>query len=322
MKIGNVTVQNGIFLAPMAGVTESPFRAIAASFGAECVVTEMVSAKAVCYGDKKTAHLANLEHDKRPAGIQIFGSEPYFMASAAEKLLAFLPDFLDINMGCPVKKVVSSGDGCALMRTPRKCGELVKAVKSAVGEQTPVTLKIRLGLDKDHITAGETAKYCEEAGAAAVFVHGRTRDMMYSGRADLFEIQKVKTAVRIPVIGNGDVQTGKDAREMLEKTGCDGIMIGRGALGKPWVFAEIKAALTGETAASLSLWEKGEVIRTHIRLQKDRNGEALLALRKHLSWYTKGIPGSAALRNKINAAGGEAEFLEIVKSVFGGPSFV
>ncbi len=316
MKISGVVIENGIFLAPMAGVTDYPFREICVSYGAECVVTEMVSAKAVCYGDKKTAYLATLEKDKRPAGIQIFGSEPYFMASAAEKLMDFNPDFFDINMGCPVKKVVSSGDGCALMRDPHKCGELVRAVKNAVG--VPVTVKIRAGFDKSRVNADEVAKYCEDAGASAVFVHGRTREMMYSGKADRHIIKKVKQAVAIPVVGNGDVNSASDALALLGETGCDGVMVGRGCLGRPWLFAEIKAAfeVEGKKYVQPSLKEIGETVRRHIALQSELEGSCLLTLRKQLSWYTKGIPGSSALRQKLNTASRKEEFLSLTDEIF------
>lgn len=314
MKIDGITIKNGIFLAPMAGVTDYPFREICASLGAECVITEMVSSKAVCYGDKKTSSLASLESDRRPAGIQIFGSEPHFMAKAAEMLMEFSPDFIDINMGCPVKKVVTNGEGSALMKYPYKCFEIVKAVKSAV--PVPVTVKIRAGFDGNHINADEVAKYCEEGGASAIFIHGRTRDMMYSGRADRNIIKKVKNSVSVPVVGNGDIFCAGDAVSMLKETGCDGVMVARGALGRPWIFGEIAAALEGREYVNLTLEETGDIIRRHIELQVLYRNDSLLALRKQLSWYTKGIPGSASLRNRLNAASAPEEFLEIINSVY------
>ncbi|MFA6729944.1 MAG: tRNA dihydrouridine synthase DusB [Eubacteriales bacterium] len=316
MKIGDINIPNGIFLAPMAGVTDAPFRALCASFGAECVITEMVSAKAVCYGDKKTSSLASLEGDKRPAGIQLFGSEPYYMAAAAEKLMELKPDFFDINMGCPVKKIVSNGEGSALMSQPHKCGELVKAIKKAVC--VPVTVKLRAGVDKNHITAVEVALRCEEAGAGAVTVHGRTRDMMYSGRADYDIIKRVKDAVSIPVIANGDIVSASSAEKAKKTTGCDGVMVGRGCLGRPWLFRELQNYFETGRAESFvppkeEIWE---TVKIHIESRSRQGGDNLLTLRKQIAWYTKGFPGSAAARLRLNTAKTKNDFLLAAKEVF------
>ena len=315
MKIRDLEIKNGIFLAPMAGVTDRAFRRVCAECGAECVTTEMISAKGVCYGDRKTNQLASLERDIRPAGIQIFGSDPDFLARAAYRLMEYGPDFFDINMGCPVRKVVACGDGSALMKTPAKCESLVRAVRGAV--PVPVTVKIRAGFDSGHINAPEVASYCESGGADAIAVHGRTRDMMYSGRADREVIAAVKRRVRIPVIANGDISCAADAVSVLEQTGCDGIMIGRGALGRPYVFAEIKATLEKTPYAPPSKERVGELLLEQLELANgDFRTEYLLTMRKHVAWYTKGMPASAAVRREVNSASSYEEFREIIKRVF------
>lgn len=300
VKIGSVEINGKVALAPMAGVTDAAFRELCQSFGAAYTVTEMVSAKAVEYKDKKTAALADLSRDKRPIFLQIFGSEPDTMALAAERLTAFSPDGIDINMGCPVPKIAGNGAGSALMKTPSLCGEIVAAVKERV--DVPVTVKIRIGWDKNSINAVEVAKYCEEAGAAAICVHGRTRDQMYQGSADWEMIRRVKEAVSVPVIGNGDVVGAQSACMMLEQTGCDLIMVGRGALGNPWVFREINAYLT-ESCRILpppGIAERVVTIRKHIGKMCEYKGESLgmREARKHVGWYIHGLRGAAELRRR------------------------
>lgn len=300
VKIGSVEINGKVALAPMAGVTDAAFRELCQSFGAAYTVTEMVSAKAVEYKDKKTAALADLSRDKRPIFLQIFGSEPDTMALAAERLTAFSPDGIDINMGCPVPKIAGNGAGSALMKTPSLCGEIVAAVKERV--DVPVTVKIRTGWDKNSINAVEVAKYCEEAGAAAICVHGRTRDQMYQGSADWEMIRRVKEAVSVPVIGNGDVVGAQSACMMLEQTGCDLIMVGRGALGNPWVFREINAYLT-ESCRILpppGIAERVVTIRKHIGKMCEYKGESLgmREARKHVGWYIHGLRGAAELRRR------------------------
>ncbi len=315
MKIRDLEIKNGIFLAPMAGVTDRAFRRVCAECGAECVTTEMISAKGVCYGDRKTDQLASLERDIRPAGIQIFGSDPDFLARAAYKLMKYSPDFFDINMGCPVRKVVACGDGSALMKTPAECEKLVRAVRKSV--PVPVTVKIRAGFDSGHINADEVAAYCESGGADAVAIHGRTREMMYSGRADREVMAAVKRRVRIPVIANGDIACAADAVSVLEQTGCDGIMIGRGALGRPYVFAEIKAAFEKTPYAPPSKERVGELLLEQLELANgDFRTEYLLTMRKHVAWYTKGMPSSASVRREVNSASSYEEFRELIKRVF------
>ncbi|MDD4422382.1 MAG: tRNA dihydrouridine synthase DusB, partial [Eubacteriales bacterium] len=269
MRIDNLEIKNGIFLAPMAGITDYAFRSVCMMLGAECVCSELISAKAVVYGDKKTEKLAFLHQDEQPAAIQLFGNEPIVMAKAAELMLKFKPAFVDINMGCPVPKLVNNGEGCALMKNPKLCGEIVKQVRKAV--DVPVTVKIRKGYDEKNINAVEIAKICEQNGASAVFVHGRTRNQMYSGDADWTIIKAVKQSVSLPVIGNGDIFYGKSALDMIEKTGCDGIMVGRGAFGSPWIFEEIASALRGEPYIPPDNSRKKEIIKLQFeKLEHDK----------------------------------------------------
>ncbi len=307
---------NILMLAPMAGVTDAAFRAVCAEYGASYLVTEMVSAKAVCFGDKKTAALASLYGAENTA-IQIFGSEPYYMAEAAKQLMQYGPMAIDINMGCPVPKCVKSGEGSALMKKPSLAAEIVKAVAEAV--DVPVTVKMRTGFDAAHKNAVELAKRVEEAGASLICVHGRTREQMYSGTAEAETIAEVKAAVRVPVVANGDVVDGESAKRLLAHTGCDGIAIGRGSLGRPWLFGEVKAALEGKEYAEPDGEEKHRILCKHLITMTELKGErmAILEARKHLSWYSKGITGSAAIRRQANTVCTLKQALEVAGKIFG-----
>lgn len=300
MKLGNLEIEGKAALAPMAGVTDAAYRQICMDLGAAYTVTEMVSAKAVEYGDKKTFALADLSRDRRPVFLQLFGQEPETFALAAERLLPLRPDGFDINMGCPVPKVAGNGAGAALMRDPKKCGEIVAAIKSKV--DIPVTVKLRAGWDTTHQNAVETAKYCEAAGAAAICVHGRTREQFYEGKADWEIIRKVKEAVSVPVIGNGDVTGAQSACLLLEQTGCDLVMVGRGALGNPWIFRQINAYLTDSCRIlpGPGIAERIVTIRRHIGLLCDLKGEerGMREARKHVGWYVRGLRGAAELRRR------------------------
>ena len=319
MKIRNINFENGVFLAPMAGVADRAFRHMCKKYGADGVVTEMISSKATVFEDKKTKELARIDDFERPCALQLFGSEPETMARAASLCMEFSPDIIDINMGCPVHKVVSSGDGSALMKNPALAYEIMKAVVDAVGEKIPVTVKIRRGFDKDHINAVEIALLAQKAGVDAVFVHARTREQMYAPPCEYSTIKDVKEAVSIPVIGNGDIYCAQDAARMISETGCDGVMIGRGALGNPYLFAQVKHYLnTGETLAFQSAKDKLEDIKEHMSLLVADKGEAVAAAecRKHLAWYIKGVRGAAALRDEINRTENVEKTIRLIEKAF------
>ena len=303
MNIGNIELKYGLCLAPMAGVTDFSMRRICREHGAEMVTTEMLSAKAIHYGDKKTEALAAFDELQRPCAIQIFGHEPEIMAEAAAKLEAcFHPDVIDINMGCPVRKVVSNGDGSALMKNSALACKTVRAVTQAL--KIPVTVKIRAGWDEEEKNAPEIAQALEQAGAAAITVHARTRAQMYQPGIDLNIIKEVKNRVSCPVIGNGDIFTAKDALEMYEYTGCDGIMIGRGACGNPWIFEEIRCALDNKSYTPPDINERIDTAVRAVNCIISEKGEytAVREARKHVGAYIKNMRGAAQARVRINQA--------------------
>lgn len=319
MKIGNVEIKNGVFLAPMAGVTDRAFRYMCKKYGAGGMVTEMVSAKAICYGDKKTAKLAFIADEERPCGLQLFGSEPEIMARAAVSVYEmFRPEFIDVNMGCPAPKIVNNGEGSSLMKNPKLCGEIVRAMKTALDGRCPLTVKIRRGFDAEHINAVEVAKACEESGADAIFVHARTREQMYMPPVEYSTVADVKKAVKIPVIGNGDIMCGKDAVRVREITGCDGVMIGRASQGNPFVFDEVNHYLEGKAYTPPTNKEKMECVKEHIALLIEDKGEyvGVREARKHVAWYIKGMPGSASTRNRVNLAESTHEMMSLIDEAF------
>lgn len=313
LRIGNTVLENNVILAPMAGVTDLPFRVLCREQGAGCVVTEMVSAKAVLYNNKNTRELLQIDPAERPAAVQLFGSEPDIMAEIAARLEEGPYDYIDVNMGCPVPKIVNNGEGSALMKNPERAKEVLTAMVKAV--KKPVTVKFRKGFNDLSVNAVEFAKIAESCGVAAVAVHGRTREQYYSGKADWDIIRQVKEAVRIPVIGNGDIFTPEDAGRMLKETGCDGIMVARGAKGNPWLFGRINHYLdTGEVLPGPSMAEIKAMILRHGRMLVQFKGEgvAMREMRGHMAWYTKGMPHSATLRNEINQVETLEGFVELL----------
>lgn len=301
LKIGNVELENNLILAPMAGVTDLPYRLICRSMGCGMVVTEMVSAKAILYKNKNTKTLLEVLPQERPAAVQLFGSDPDILGEIAAQIEDGPYDMIDFNMGCPVPKIVGNGEGSALMREPKKVEQILSSMVRHV--KKPVTVKFRKGFNDTSVNAVEIAKIAESCGVAAVAVHGRTREQYYSGKADWEIIRQVKEAVKIPVIGNGDVFQPEDAEAMLKQTGCDGVMIGRGAKGNPWIFSRTQHYMeTGEILPGPSVAEIRDMILHHGSLLSQYKGEkmAMREMRKHMAWYTAGLPHSAALRNEIN----------------------
>lgn len=315
LKIGNVELENNLILAPMAGVTNLPFRMICKKFGPGMVCTEMASSKAMFHNDQKTKRLLNTDGEKRPISFQIFGSDEETMGYAA-KFVSQFADIVDINMGCPAPKVVKNGDGSRLLLDLEKAENIMKAVIE--NSQVPVTLKIRKGWDKENIVAVEVAKIAEKVGISAITVHGRTRSEFYAGKADWSIIKKVKENVKMPVIGNGDVIDEESAYQMFQETGVDGIMIGRGSFGNPWIFKKIIHFLeTGEKLSDPSKGEKLEIIKEHINLAVEEKGEiAVKELRKHIAWYTKNLKNSSEFRNSINTVETKDELLTKLNEYF------
>lgn len=316
LKIGNVALRTPLILAPMAGVTDLPFRLLCSEMGAGMVCMEMISAKALSYHNRNTFAMLNIHPEEKGISLQLFGREPEILAESAKAIEEYPFDILDINMGCPVAKVVNNGEGSALMKEPLLVGEIVSAVSKAISK--PVTVKIRAGFDEDNINAVEIAHIAQESGAAAVAVHGRTRQQFYSGKADWNIIREVKEAVSIPVIGNGDVVDGESYLAIIEQTGCDGVMVGRAARGNPWIFREIETYVKeGRVPERPVLSELAEMILRHSKMLAEEKGEyvAIREMRQHASWYTAGYPNSAAFRRQINEATSMAELESMVKKL-------
>lgn len=313
LTIGDVTLENNVILAPMAGVTDLPFRLLCKEQGAGLLCMEMVSAKAIHYNNKNTEALLEIHPEEVPVSLQLFGSEPDIMAETVERIQDRPYAILDINMGCPVPKVVNNHEGSALMKEPKLVEEIISALVKV--SKKPVTVKIRKGFDDEHVNAVEIAKIAEASGAAAVAVHGRTREQYYAGKADWDIIRQVKKAVKIPVIGNGDVTDVFSAKKLIEETGCDGIMIGRASRGNPWIFKEITQYLdTGVVPERPTIEEVRDTVLRHAALQQQYKGEyiGIREMRKHVAWYTAGYPHSAKLRQMVNEM---ESFAELEKSI-------
>lgn len=322
LQIGNVTLENNLILAPMAGVTDLPFRLLCKEQGAGLLCMEMVSAKAILYKNRNTAELLTIDSKENPVSLQLFGSDADIMSEIAKQIEELPFDILDINMGCPVPKVVNNGDGSALMKNPKLAGEIIEKTVKAI--EKPVTIKIRKGFDDAHINAVEMAHIAQESGAAAVAVHGRTREQYYSGKADWDIIRRVKEAVSIPVIGNGDIRTAEDVIAMEQQTGCDGFMIGRGAEGNPWIFSQILHYFkTGELKEKPSFEEVTQMLLRHAKMQMEFKGEytGIREIRKHAAWYTAGYRNSAKLRGRINEVENYEQLAELFEQVLMENSF-
>ncbi len=312
-----------LFLAPMAGITDQPFRWLCKQFGADLLITEMISSRGIFYGDEKTKKMLSVKGEEHPIGIQLFGNQPKIFFEAV-RIIEHLPfDFININMGCPTPKIVKNGDGCALMNEPQLSSDIIKStVKAAKGK--PVTVKIRKGWDCLHINAVQFAQMAEESGAKLIIIHGRTREEYYSGKADWSIIKDVKRAVSVSVIGNGDIFEPEDAASMLKQTRCDGIMVGRGAFGRPWIFRQIKHYLkTGEKVSPPCLEERFHIMMSHIDSAVAFHGERLgiLEMRKHLAWYLKGLPHSAHIKRMIQESNSIKDIKQTLKSYFSEISF-
>lgn len=316
MQIGSLKLENNVFLAPMAGITDRPFRTLCHEMGSGLVYSEMVSAKGIYYNNENTKQLLDIGEEEMPAALQLFGSEPEIMGAMGKKIEGINAGIIDINMGCPVPKVVKNGEGSALMKTPELAGRIIKALVEM--QKKPVTIKIRKGFDDTCINAVEMAQIAEENGASAVAVHGRTREQYYSGKADWDIIKKVKKAVSIPVIGNGDIFKPQDAADMLEYTGCDAVMIARGAQGNPWIFKRTIAYLeNGILLDEPTPQEKVSMALRHARMLIDYKGEfvGVRQMRAHMAWYIKGVQGASVIRDKINHCESYEKMAELLEHV-------
>lgn len=316
MRIGNYGIESPIFFAPLAGITDASTRSIASKMGASLTYSEMISAKGLVYNNKNTESLLYIREDEGPVAFQIFGHEPDFIKEATEMLLERKNVLIDLNMGCPVPKIVKNGEGAALMKNVKLVYDIVKAAVYGCHGKKPVTVKMRKGFDDDNINAVEVAKACEAAGASAVTVHGRTRMQYYSGKADWNIIREVKNSLKIPVIGNGDIFCGEDGFRMMKETGCDGIMVARGALGNPWIFRDFQCMLKGEDVPEPpKIEEIFNMMLIHLEMLIEEKGEkrAVFEMRKHVGWYMKGRPHATEIRRKVNRITSEVELRQLLK---------